>query len=56
MYDLYLKSECATENFVKIHKYREIFNTEFNLSFFVPQKDRCDTGEKFELNPEPSED
>ena len=43
MYELYCKW-CATEGTkpVLLHKYREIFNTEFNLGFFQPKKDQCD--------------
>ncbi|CAK1598252.1 unnamed protein product [Parnassius mnemosyne] len=38
------KAECIEKNipFVKIHIYRKVFNTEFNISFFVPKKDQCD--------------
>ena len=35
---------------MKIHKYREIFNTEFNLGFRVPRKDRRDRCEEMRIN------
>lgn len=44
--DLYrdYKVECIKKNiqFVKIHIYRKLFNTEFNISFFIPKEDQCD--------------
>lgn len=44
MYNLYVE-KCQEESVVpaKSHLYRKIFNTEFNLDFHVPKKDRCDT-------------
>jgi len=36
--------------------YREIFNTEFNLEFHLPKKDRCDYCEEYRVNVKPSED
>ena len=41
---------------VSLHMYREIFNTEFNLSFHVPKKDRCDYCEEYRTNISPSEE
>lgn len=43
MYNLYVE-KCAENDVVpvKSHMYRNIFNTEFNLGFHVPKKDRCD--------------
>ncbi|RVE43346.1 hypothetical protein evm_011986 [Chilo suppressalis] len=44
--DLYAdyKKECLKNNdeYVKIHTFRKVFNTEFNISFFIPKKDQCD--------------
>ena len=44
MYRLYV-DEMATvgETTVKEHMYRKIFNENFNLSFFTPKNDQCDT-------------
>jgi hypothetical protein len=49
MYELY-KAECAKcdRNPVKFSKYRDIFNKDFNLSFHIPKKDRCDLCEEIE--------
>ncbi|KAK4883904.1 hypothetical protein RN001_000175 [Aquatica leii] len=33
-------------------QYRDIFNTEFNIGFFKPKKDRCDICADFKLKPE----
>lgn len=43
MYNLYIE-KCQEASVVpaKSHLYRIIFNTEFNLDFHVPKKDRCD--------------
>lgn len=40
MYKLYL--EIYSENPVKFNIYRKIFNTEYNIAFHKPKKDRCD--------------
>ena len=47
MYDLYLEM-CTEKNMehVKQSFYRFIFNTEFNLAFHRPKKDRCDKCEE----------
>ena len=47
MYDLY-KHQCEDEGkgFVKLHKYRQVFNEEYNMSFIKPKTDRCDACEK----------
>lgn len=52
MYRLY---SASVENPVKESLYRHIFNHEFNLEFFKPKKDRCDTCEAFKCNLEPSQ-
>jgi hypothetical protein len=50
MYKLYLASEFTDgNNLVKLSMYRKIFVEEFNLDFFKPRKDRCDTCEAFKL-------
>lgn len=42
MYRLYTENQVRNKlPAVKLNVYREIFNTEFNLSFFVPKKDQC---------------
>ncbi|KAK3910886.1 Imidazolonepropionase [Frankliniella fusca] len=49
MYKLYL--EWAKENNItkpaSASKYRKIFNTEFNLGFFLPKKDQCEMCNKW---------
>nr|CAI5861067.1 unnamed protein product [Callosobruchus analis] len=53
MYCLYLEY-CKDNNITNISTesiYRQIFNTEFNLSFFIPKKDLCDTCHNFENLP-----
>lgn len=44
--DLYkdYKENCIQNKlpFVKEHTYRKIFNSDFNISFFIPKKDQCD--------------
>lgn len=49
MYNLYVE-KCTQENAVpaKLHFYRLVFNSEYNIEFFVPKKDRCDTCMEFE--------
>lgn len=53
MYDLY-KSE--TEEPVKYHFYRNIFNSEFNIGFLKPKKDLCDLCEAFRCNKTPTQE
>ncbi|KAF0714952.1 Uncharacterized protein FWK35_00033727, partial [Aphis craccivora] len=49
---LYLvyKSYCTQNdlNFVSLHKFRNIFNTKYNIGFHVPKKDKCRMCSKFE--------
>ena len=40
----------------KIHIYRQIFNSEFNIAFHVPKKDRCDVCEAIKVNKEPTDE
>ena len=40
----------------KIHLYRQIFNSEFNVAFHVPKKDRCDVCEAIKVNKEPTDE
>ena len=40
----------------KQHLYRQIFNTEFNIAFHVPKKDRCDACEAMKQNENPREE
>lgn len=56
MYRMY-RDDYANENVppVKLHKYRDIFNKQFNLSFSPPVKDRCDFCEQFRVQTEPSD-
>ena len=48
MYDLY-KEECRAKNQkpVKVHVYRDVFNSDFNIAFMKPKKDRCDSCEAY---------
>jgi hypothetical protein len=56
MYRLYLESEFVIDGKpVKSSKYREVFNTEFNLGFYKPKKDRCDHCEEFKNLRQPTE-
>lgn len=43
MYNFYVE-KCVENDvvFVKFYMYRNIFNIEFNLGFYVLKKDRCD--------------
>lgn len=38
------KKDCISRNVphVKIHTYRKIFKSDYNIGFFVPKKDQCD--------------
>lgn len=47
MYELY-KELCSSLKIIpeKNHLYRNIFNTEFNLGFHIPKKDKCDICEE----------
>lgn len=50
MYSLY-REYCESNNISQIASsaiYRQVFNTEFNISFLVPKKDLCDLCNKFE--------
>ena len=52
MYNLYAQSDPIVKGqyqSVEIHKYREIFKTEYNLSFHKPKKDECSACEKFKM-------
>lgn len=44
--DLYndYKKDCVSKNapHAKIHTYRKIFKSDYNIGFFVPKKDQCD--------------
>jgi hypothetical protein len=56
MYSLYVTSEHVIDGKpVKESMYRNIFNSEFNLAFFHPRKDRCDVCEAFKMLSTPSE-
>ena len=35
---------------LRCHTYWEIFNEEFNISFFTPKKDKCKLCEKYKLS------
>ncbi|KAI4462947.1 dna-directed rna polymerases i ii and iii subunit rpabc2 [Holotrichia oblita] len=50
MYSLFLEY-CEENNVTEVatqSMYREIFNTEYNFSFFVPKKDLCDICNKYD--------
>ncbi|XP_055844901.1 uncharacterized protein LOC129911203 [Episyrphus balteatus] len=50
MWKLFLEEASNTEERnVKISMYRNIFETDFNISFFKPKKDRCDLCEEFKI-------
>ena len=53
MYELY-QEYCRelARNDVSEFKYREIFNTQFNLSFHIPKADRCDVCEEKRVSEE----
>jgi hypothetical protein len=40
----------------KLHLYRHIFNTEFNIAFHFPKKDRCDKCEEKKANSNPTDE
>ena len=40
----------------KFHLYRQIFNSELNIAFHVPKKDRCDVCEAIKVNKEPTDE
>jgi len=48
MHNLYIK-ECEEKNIspVKLSTYSHVFNTKFNIGFFVPKKDQCGLCEKY---------
>lgn len=51
LYEMYCE-RCTEELIVpaKLHKYRQVFNTEYNISFHHPKKDRCDICEIYDKN------
>ena len=49
MYKTKLISENQRDEIVKEWKYREIFNTQYNISFKPPDKDLCDKCELYKL-------
>ena len=50
MYNMYCdKCDLHKQKKVKEHLYRHIFNTEFNIEFQKPKKDRCDLCEEFKM-------
>ncbi|CAG9820025.1 unnamed protein product [Phaedon cochleariae] len=53
MYDLYKEKY---DNPLPIHTYRHIFNSEFNISFYKPKKDRCDKCEEFKAKKDVATD
>lgn len=40
--DYVTQCEASNKSFVSLSMYRHIFNTQFNISFFVPKKDQCE--------------
>ena len=42
MYDMYVKEIPNPES---LTTYRHVFNSEFNLAFYVPKKDECQTAQ-----------
>ncbi|RUS83143.1 hypothetical protein EGW08_009090 [Elysia chlorotica] len=57
LYNEYLK-QCEEKGMIagKLHLYRHIFNTEFNIGFHFPKSDRCDRCEQFRAITEPTEE
>ncbi|GFO04062.1 DNA repair protein rhp54 [Plakobranchus ocellatus] len=53
MYDL-CREQCTERGLepVKLHKYRQICNQQFNIRFMKPKSDRCDTCESHKMNDE----
>ncbi|XP_053395869.1 uncharacterized protein LOC128556009 [Mercenaria mercenaria] len=53
MYELYVE-QCHKNNYVpaSLHKYRQIFNTQFNIAFNKPLKDQCDLCAEFHSTPD----
>ena len=57
LYEEYVKKcEEAGTTPGKLHLYRQIFNTDFNIAFHVPKKDRCDSCEAMGKNENPTEE
>ncbi|KAF2891333.1 hypothetical protein ILUMI_14840, partial [Ignelater luminosus] len=52
MYNLYVMDR---DNPVSFQSYSDIFNYEYNISFFKPKKDMCDKCEEHKYNTNPSE-
>ena len=56
LYEKYTEKCKETHNTPgKLHLYRTIFNTEFNIEFQSPKKDRCDTCEAMKMNDHPTD-
>ena len=55
MYKLY-KEDCQEGIPVSEFKYRQVFDTEFNIWFHRPQKDQCDTCVAYRHKTSPSEE
>ena len=57
LYEKYTK-KCNEEGTTtgKQYLYHHIFNTEFNLGFHIPKKDRCDACEAMKVNDSPTEE
>lgn len=53
MYNLY---RVSSNQPVKLYRYKQIFNSEFNISFFKPKKDLCDKCQEFKVSKEKSEE
>lgn len=53
MYSLYCQT---TEDPVKMHMYKQIFDTEFNIAFHKPKKDLCEKCVQYALNNNKTED
>lgn len=54
IYTKIIKDICTQYNlpFIQSHTYRNIFNNDFNISFFVPKKDQCDQCTAYKLTEE----
>jgi hypothetical protein len=56
MYALFCEDFENEVPHMKLHKYRQVFNEDFNLGFQQPRNDRCDRCEEFKMNQNPSAD
>ncbi len=56
LYEKYVERCKESRTPGKLHLYREIFNKEFNITFHISKKDRCDTCEAMKVNEAPTDE